>query len=145
MRRAVARAYKSSERSEHTMYLVTGGAGFIGSNLVAALAARGEVVVNDILDDSNRANLAKRGDLTVICPDELPGWLASGGTNPEAIFHMGAISSTVERDVDRIMQNNYLLSLRLWHWAAEHRVPFIYASSAATYGGGELGFDDDNS
>ena len=127
------------------MYLVTGGAGFIGSNLVAALATRGEVVVNDILDDANRANLAKRGDLTIVPPDDLPGWLDSADPKPEAIFHMGAISSTVERDIDRIMRNNYLLSLRLWQWAAEHRVPFIYASSAATYGGGELGFDDDNS
>lgn len=127
------------------MYLVTGGAGFIGSNLVAALAERGEVVVNDMIDDANRANLAKRGALTVVPPDELPGWLEASGPKPEAIFHMGAISSTVERDVDRIMRNNFLLSLRLWQWASEHGVPFIYASSAATYGGGNQGFDDDNS
>ncbi len=127
------------------MFLVTGGAGFIGSNLVAELTGRGEVVVNDFLDDTNRANLAKRGDLEIVAPDLLPARLESADFRPDAIFHMGAISSTVERNVDKVMRNNYLLSLRLWQWATAHGVPFIYASSAATYGDGTAGFDDDNS
>ena len=127
------------------MYLVTGGAGFIGSNLVAALAASGqEIVVSDRLDESNQYNLNKRGGLETVAPDELLPWLDSVSRKPDAIFHMGAISSTVERNVDLIMRNNYLLSLRLWEWATRHQIPFIYASSAATYGAGERGFDDSN-
>lgn len=127
------------------MYLVTGGAGFIGSNLVAELMAAGhEVVVCDYVDESNRANLDKRGTLDIVHPDSLLTWLQTADPAPQAIFHMGAISSTVERNVDKVMRNNYLLSLRLWEWASTARVPFIYASSAATYGDGEAGFDDDN-
>ena len=127
------------------MHLVTGGAGFIGSNLVAELAdASHEVVVCDFVDESNRANLDKRGALKIVHPDELLTWLKVAEPAPQAIFHMGAISSTVERDVDKVMRNNYLLSLRLWEWAGAAQVPFIYAASAATYGGGENGFDDDN-
>lgn len=127
------------------MYLVTGGAGFIGSNLVAELTAAGhEVAVCDFVDESNRANLDKRGPLEIIHPDALLAWLSTADPEPQAIFHMGAISSTVERDVDKIMRNNYLLSLRLWEWAATAQVPFIYASSAATYGDGGAGFNDDN-
>lgn len=127
------------------MYLVTGGAGFIGSNLVAGLAEAGdEFIVCDVVDDANRANITKRGALEIVDPEALLDWLATTDNRPGTIFHMGAISSTVERNVDRVMRNNYLLSLRLWEWATQHQVPFIYASSAATYGNGETGFDDDN-
>ncbi|MBT5571577.1 MAG: ADP-glyceromanno-heptose 6-epimerase [Alphaproteobacteria bacterium] len=127
------------------MYLVTGGAGFIGSNLVAALSASGhDIVVSDKLDESNQPNLEKLGQLENVPPEELLQWLDKASQKPEAIFHMGAISSTVERNVDLIMRNNYLLSLRLWEWATVHQIPFVYASSAATYGGGERGFDDSN-
>ena len=106
------------------MYLVTGGAGFIGSNLVAALAASGqEIVVSDRLDESNQYNLNKRGGLETVAPDELLPWLDSVSRKPDAIFHMGAISSTVERNVDLIMRNNYLLSLRLWERATRHQIP----------------------
>ncbi len=127
------------------MHVVTGGAGFIGSNLVAALAERGDTpVVCDFDEEALARNIAKRGPFELTAPETLLDWLAALDEPPEMLFHMGAISSTVERNVDRVMRNNYLLSLRLWDWCAANRVPFIYASSAATYGGGERGFDDAN-
>jgi ADP-L-glycero-D-manno-heptose 6-epimerase len=127
------------------MHVVTGGGGFIGSNLVAGLVARGgTVAVCDPLDDAIAPNLSRHGDIERIAPEALLDHLAGMSKRPEAIFHMGAISSTVERDVDLVMRTNYLLSLRLWNWCTARGVPFIYASSAATYGDGERGFDDDN-
>lgn len=131
------------------MYLVTGGAGFIGSNVVAALAARGErVVVNDTFGSGEKwRNVAKHEVYDFVAPDGLDGWLetaarrASGG-RLKGIVHMGAISATTERDADLIVASNFNLSLRLWDWSSRHEVPFIYASSAATYGDGAHGFCD---
>ncbi len=128
------------------MYLVTGGAGFIGSNLAAALCERGDpVVICDRLRDQDKwRNLAKLDLVDIVSPEALPGWL-EGQPHLDAILHMGAISSTTETDADLIFDVNVNLSTRLWDWAAEHQVRFIYASSAATYGDGALGFDDDGS
>lgn len=127
------------------MIMVTGGAGFIGSNIVAALAARGEeVVVCDRLGHGDKwRNLAKHLIAEVVSPDELMSYLA-GAKNVHAVVHMGAISDTTESDVELIVDTNLTLSLRLWQWCAETCVPFIYASSAATYGDGSAGFSDDN-
>jgi ADP-L-glycero-D-manno-heptose 6-epimerase len=131
------------------MIVVTGGAGFIGSNLVAALARRGasEVVVCDRLadDDPKAANIAKHGVARVIAPEDLLAFLDAEAGAVEAIFHMGAISSTTVTDVDLVMAENYEFSLALWHWCAAQGVRLIYASSAATYGDGAQGFDDDGS
>ncbi|HEX3984497.1 MAG TPA: ADP-glyceromanno-heptose 6-epimerase [Acidisoma sp.] len=126
------------------MILVTGGAGFIGSNIVAALneAGRRDVVVCDLLHaESKWLNLRKRIVQDVVPPDELFGWLAGRG-NVEAVIHMGANSSTLATDGDEILRRNFRFSLRLLDWCTERGVPFIYASSAATYGSGEEGFDD---
>jgi ADP-L-glycero-D-manno-heptose 6-epimerase len=130
------------------MYLVTGGAGFIGSNVVAHLAGRGaQVVVCDWLGSDERwRNLAHHDLADLIVPEALAAWLAH--TNPEridAIIHLGAISSTTEGDVDRLVQNNIRPTLDLLAWCATHHRRFIYASSAATYGDGSAGFDDDGS
>jgi len=130
------------------MYLVTGGAGFIGSNIVAALEARGDapVCVCDHLGDGDKwRNLAKRELADMIAPEGLAGFLGNNAKNLRAVIHMGAISSTTEPDVDLIFDTNYRLSLELWTWCAANKIPFIYASSAATYGAGEQGFDDDGS
>jgi ADP-L-glycero-D-manno-heptose 6-epimerase len=129
------------------MILVTGGAGFIGSNITATLAERGTaVVVCDRFRTADKwRNLAKVGLRDVVAPEELSSWLDTHTAELEAIVHMGAISSTTESNVDLIMEVNFRLSMRLWRWCALHGKRFIYASSAATYGAGEQGFDDDPS
>jgi ADP-L-glycero-D-manno-heptose 6-epimerase len=127
------------------MFLVTGGAGFIGSNVVASLneAGRSDVVVNDLLGDGDAKwrNLAKRQIADLVPPSELMAWL--DGRKLDAVIHMGAISDTTAGDGDLVMENNFRLSLRLLDWCTQTRTPFIYASSAATYGDGAEGFDDD--
>jgi ADP-L-glycero-D-manno-heptose 6-epimerase len=126
------------------MLLVTGGAGFIGSNVVAALneAGRTDVVVNDVLGtDEKWRNLAKRRVADVVGTGDLFRWLE--GRKLDAVIHMGAISDTTARDADLVIENNFRTSLRLLDWCTAAKVPFIYASSAATYGNGEQGFNDD--
>jgi ADP-L-glycero-D-manno-heptose 6-epimerase len=130
------------------MIIVTGGAGFIGSNLLAALEARGatELVVNDSLgNDDKWRNIAKRELADIVPPDRLLDFLDAHAEEIEVVFHMGANSSTTERDVESIVASNIMLSLDLWTWCAHHGKRLIYASSAATYGDGGQGFDDDGS
>lgn len=128
------------------MLLVTGGAGFIGSNVVAALndAGHGDVVVCDMLGhDGKWRNLAKRQLADVVPPAQLMDWLK--GRRLEAVIHFGAISETTATDGDLVIETNFRLSMRLLDWCTEAGVPFIYASSAATYGDGAQGFADDAS
>ena len=130
------------------MYVVTGGAGFIGSNIVWALEkqAVGKIIVCDWMDDGDKwKNVAKRELAGIVAPEDLFDFLEDNASNIEAVIHMGAISSTVETDVDLIIETNFHLSLNLWHWCTQHHARFIYASSAATYGDGSKGFDDDGS
>jgi ADP-L-glycero-D-manno-heptose 6-epimerase len=127
------------------MILVTGGAGFIGSNIVAALneEARRDVVVCDVLGAQGKwLNLRKRTVQDIVPPAALMQWL-EGRTDIEAVVHMGANSSTLATDGDEVMESNFRFSLRLLDWCTANRVKLIYASSAATYGDGAQGFDDD--
>ncbi|PWE77648.1 ADP-glyceromanno-heptose 6-epimerase [Bradyrhizobium yuanmingense] len=128
------------------MLLVTGGAGFIGSNVVAALneAGRSDVVICDLLGTEGKwRNLAKRQLVDIVPPTELMDWLK--GRKLEAMIHLGAISATTATDGDLVVETNFRLSMRLLDWCTMNAVPFIYASSAATYGDGTEGFDDDSS
>ncbi|KJC50845.1 ADP-glyceromanno-heptose 6-epimerase [Bradyrhizobium sp. LTSP857] len=128
------------------MLLVTGGAGFIGSNVVAALndAGRSDVVVCDLLGtDGKWRNLAKRQLVDIVPPPELLDWLK--GRKLDAVIHLGAISETTATDGDLVIETNFRQSMRLLDWCTANAVPLIYASSAATYGDGDAGFDDDAS
>jgi ADP-L-glycero-D-manno-heptose 6-epimerase len=128
------------------MLLVTGGAGFIGSNVVAALndAGHSDVVVCDLLGaDGKWRNLAKRQLVDIVPPSELLDWLK--GRKLDAVIHLGAISETTATDGDLVIETNFRLSVRLLDWCTANAVPLIYASSAATYGDGEAGFGDDAS
>lgn len=128
------------------MILVTGGAGFIGSNVVAALCERGfDVVICDRLGSNDKwRNVARHALFDIVPPERVFSWLSTG-PQLDAVIHMGAISATTAMDADLVYDVNVTFSTQLWDWCSRHAVPFIYASSAATFGDGAAGFDDDAS
>ena len=135
---------KTHEKKKALTYLITGGAGFIGSNIAKALSLQGErVIICDRFGSENKwRNLIGTTIYDVIPPEDLTVWLKTNAKNIDGIIHMGAISATTEKDVDKIIRINFLLSCELWNASAKYGLPFIYASSAATYGNGHNGFDD---
>lgn len=131
------------------MIIITGGAGFIGSCLAASLEKAGlsPIVICDRLghatkDGQKWRNIAKRTLYDIITPDQLFPFLDAHQKSIDIIYHMGAISSTTEMDVDKIIANNFRLSKDLFAWCCDKRKRIVYASSAATYGDGKQGFDD---
>lgn len=130
------------------MIVVTGGAGFIGSAIVWKLNQSGKsniIIVDELGKDEKWKNLVglkyedfvnKLEFIEQVLDDVIP-------YNIDAIFHMGANSSTTEKDADHLMDNNYHYTKELAKYCVEKNIRFIYASSAATYGDGSLGFDDD--
>ncbi len=124
------------------MIIVTGGAGFIGSNLVRALNERGRddvLVVDDLTDGTKFRNLADLEIADYIDKDEFIDRIQAGEDfGAEAIFHEGACSDTTEWDGQFIMENNYEYSKTLLHYCLEHGVQYLYASSASVYGGGSV-------
>lgn len=128
------------------MILITGAAGFIGSVLASELNRAGfhDLILVDRLRDGYKwKNLRGVIFREYIHADDLfePGVIEDLG-EVSAIFHMGACSATTERNVDYLMSNNVEFSKALFQWATQAKIPFIYASSAATYGDGEQGYDD---
>jgi ADP-L-glycero-D-manno-heptose 6-epimerase len=127
------------------MIIVTGGAGFIGSNLVHTLNQQGEtniLVVDSLANGHKMHNLADLDIADYIDKQAFIDRLGSSGFLPgvRALFHQGACSTTTEWNGQYVMYNNYDYSKRLLHWCANLRVPFLYASSASVYGIGQHGF-----
>ena len=130
------------------MIVVTGGAGFIGSNIVAELQNRNykDIVVVDWLGNEDKwKNIAKRELAAIVAPENMFEYIEKHKEDIDAIIHMGAISTTTETDVDLIIRSNFELSWKLWEFCRDNQKQFIYASSAATYGDGSMGFIDNNS
>ncbi len=127
--------------------VVTGGAGFIGSGVIRVLNDQGFkniIVVDDLGCDEKWKNLVGKKFLDVLHKDHLFDWLEGKERDIEAFIHLGACSSTVETDANYLLENNYRYSVRLAEYALANEHRFIYASSAATYGDGILGFSDEH-
>lgn len=138
---------KKPPSSGSPLYLVTGAAGFIGARFVESCQARGigTVSVDRLSHFSERSEHRGIAFGTLVDRDALFDWLADArhARDLSAIVHLGACSRTTEMDREFLRRNNVEYSERLWDAARAHGLPFIYASSAATYGNGELGYDDD--
>ncbi|HCU84024.1 MULTISPECIES: ADP-glyceromanno-heptose 6-epimerase [unclassified Methylophilus] len=127
------------------MIIITGGAGMIGSimawHLNNKLGRQDLVIVDRITHENQWQNLVHRHYAEYLDKDQLFDFLEDND-DITAVIHMGAISATTERDFNKLVADNMHYSQDLWSWCAEYEVPFFYASSAATYGGGEQGYDD---
>ena len=130
------------------MIILTGGGGMIGSMIAWHLNTKMNfddfVIVDDLINEQQENNFNKRKFIEYIAKDDLKKYL-NDKKNVSAVIHMGAISATTESNFNRLLQSNIRFSQALWHWCAENKVPFIYASSAATYGDGSVGYDDNES
>jgi ADP-L-glycero-D-manno-heptose 6-epimerase len=129
------------------MIVITGGAGMIGSMIAWHLnqvSARDDIVIVDRLQHPEQwQNLVHRRYAHYLDKDQLLDWLKDA-KGIDAVIHMGAISATTERDFNKLVADNIQYSQALWSWCTARDVPFLYASSAATYGGGEFGYDDNH-
>ena len=130
------------------MIILTGGAGMIGSmvawHLNNEMNFNDFVIVDDLVNEQQEYNFNKRDFVEYIKKDDLKKYL-SKKQNISAVIHMGAISATTESNFNRLLESNIRFSQQLWHWCAKNKVPFIYASSAATYGDGSFNYNDNES
>ncbi len=130
------------------MIIVTGGAGFIGSALIAALNKRqitDILVVDQLASDEKWKNLRNLSFADYVEKDDFLEMVAENKISPpiEVVFHLGACTSTTEINASYLIKNNYEYTKLLAQWATDANIRFIYASSAATYGDGSAGFSDD--
>ncbi len=130
------------------MIIVTGGAGFIGSSIIAALNKRNItniLVVDELGTDQKWKNMCNLSFTDYVEKDDFLNMVIEDKLNSsvKAVFHLGACSDTTERNASYLIKNNYEYSKLLAQWATADNIRFIYASSAATYGGAEAGFSDD--
>jgi ADP-L-glycero-D-manno-heptose 6-epimerase len=128
--------------------VVTGAAGFIGRNVVAELNARGEeelILVDELGKDEKWKNLVGLRYEDIVSPEEFLGLIEDGAfADARSVIHLGACSATTEKDADYLLRNNYQYTRVLCNWCQSNEVRFVYASSAATYGDGSQGYDDDD-
>lgn len=135
----------SPKMYDSPLIVVTGAAGFIGSCLVRYLNDQGNanlLLVDDIKKTDKWKNLRHKKFVDFISRHQLMDWLQGRESEVDAFIHLGACSDTMETDGDYLMENNYRFTVELADWALDHGQRFIYASSAATYGDGTLGFSD---
>lgn len=129
--------------------VITGAVGFIGRNVVAELNRRGRdnlLLVDRLGEDEKWKNLIGLKFEDIIDPDAyLERIEENKAADAEAIIHLGACSSTTEKDADYLLKNNYRYTRTLCEWALSHKTRFVYASSAATYGDGSRGYSDEDS
>lgn len=129
------------------MIVVTGAAGFIGSCMVGLLNELGKfnLILSDDFSRIDKApNLVGKSYIAKVHRDDLPNWLERMHDSIEVVFHLGARTDTTEQDTEIFDKLNLNYSKRIWQQCTQYRIPLIYASSAATYGLGEHGYNDDH-
>ncbi|HYK75649.1 MAG TPA: ADP-glyceromanno-heptose 6-epimerase [Daejeonella sp.] len=130
------------------MIIITGAAGFIGSCLIQKLNEEGYydlVLVDDFTNPEKNKNLENKRFSLQIHRDDFPQWLQANQLHVQFVFHIGARTDTTEFDVELFNRLNLNYTKTLWNICVEYGLPFVYASSAATYGLGEQGYNDDES
>lgn len=135
-------------KKHEDLIVITGGAGFIGSGIIRYLNDQGInniIVVDDLGTTEKWKNLVGKTYVDIIGKGQIFDWLKGKEGLIDSFIHLGACSSTVETNASYLLENNYRFSVRLAEYAIENEKRFIYASSAATYGDGSLGFDDNES
>ena len=131
--------------NSNSTIIVTGAAGFIGSCMVSYLNRRGFeklILVDEFDDEEKELNLLHKKYIVRVEREDFFGWVQKEKPAVDFIFHLGARTDTTEFDYSVHQRLNVEYSQKMWNYCAMHNIPLVYASSAATYGEGELGYDD---